>query len=942
MVSGEKKSRPWLIGLLCLGIVVLGGYLLRVPLVEWAAKRALASQGFETAQLSVLDVGLTEIQIRELVLGPDVSADEIAVGYTMSSLLSGQVTWISIQSPKLDLSRPDQGAIAVIQSLAGGGTTGGNEVVALPSVNVTNAVLGMALEGRRAIASFSVKLAPDGHIDGAGLIEASLETAAGPVRVEKLTLKFAGNVLQKSGKVDVEQGILKHDAEEPDWTPVSIAGQLEASQTDARFFLKAGLDEEKPLFRAEGQHSFSQGIGKAVFDIQDITFDKAGLQPADISGYLQDIPPVDGILSSHSDLEWDQAMLTARTDMQLKELLLIGEGYSISTSDLSVQVKTEFDMATGDHQIALSSFNQKLRLRHQEQDYTLEGGDIQLTARDYLNYAVLEQLRVTATHENEEPYFIPLVLAMSGKTENGKFAFSGSIQDRQGELSLPFNGITDRASFETSADIRFFHKGFAEGGLQPGKFSTFLKDLPGTISGNVEADLNLAWHPEQGVTVRNLAARLRQFGYRDTSIRLSALDADILSEEISLNKRFKTKIIDSTFFVEAEKQSFSVKGLSADIDVQDGWEKAKIDLKKLGLVPSKSAILAKAVSLSGTSEASLNDITFDLSVSHDFLGSFLRLEGKHSLASLQGKADIRSMPIIFEKDGVQPGDIVRLSDKKLQVSGTAKGAASLNWSSKGLKASADLSFDDLDVETEEIKIIGASGQVRADELFPLTISSSQEIRAETISTAVGISRPSARFRIKNRKGYPVLFLDRLEAGIVGGTALVEKAEVDTGKDENSVIVNLSNLDLERLMDISGVEDFTASGTLNGYLPLKFDGELLTIDTGILETAGPGLLQLKSEKARQALSGGGSQTKLLFDILENFQYSELAMRIRKKESGEDTVTLKTKGSNPDVENNRAVVLNINLETNLDRILNTILDGYLLSEKALRATVRKRAN
>ncbi len=902
----------------------------------------LVSQGFENAQLSVLDVSLTEIQIREFVLGPDVSADEIAAGYTISSLLNGQVSWISVHSPKLDLSRPDQGAITVIRSLSGSGTTEADEAVKLPSINVTNAVLAISQEGRKATASLSAKLNPDGGLDGSGLIEASLETSAGLVRIEKLNLKFVGNALQKSGKVEVEQGILKHDAEEPDWTPVSIAGQLEASESDARFFLKAGLNEEKPLFRAEGQHSFGNKAGKAVFDIQDITFDKAGLQPADVSGYLQDIPPLDGILSSHSDIEWDQEKIKARTDVQLKELFLIGEGYSISSSDLSVQSKTEFDIATGAHEIAVSSFNQKLRLRHQEQDYTLEGGDIQLVVSDYLNHAVLEQLRVTATHRNEKPYFIPLVLAMSGKTDNGKFVFSGSIEDRQGDLSLPFNGITDRASFGTAADIRFFHKSFKEDGLQPSQFSAFLKGLPGKVSGNVEAELKLSWHPQQGVIVRNIAARLRQFGYREKSIRLSAIDADILSEDISLNKRFKTRIIDSKFFAKADKQNFSVKGLSADIEVHEGWEKAIFDLKKLEIVPGKSALLAKAVSISGTSEASLKGVTFDIAVSHDFLGSFLRLEGKHNLASKQGSADIRSVPITFEKDGVQPGDIVRLSDKNLQVNGTAKGAANLIWTSKELTAAATLSFNDLDIETEEIKVEGASGEVRASELFPLTISRPQEIRAERITTAVDISRPSVRFRIKTRKGYPVLFLDRLEAGIVGGAALVENAEIDTGKNENGLVVNLSNLDLERLMDISGVEDFTASGTLNGYLPLKFDGELLTIDTGILETAGPGLLQLKSEKARQALSGGGSQTKLLFDILENFQYSELAMRIRKKENGEDTVTLKTKGSNPDVENNRAVVLNINLETNLDRILNTILEGYLLSEKALRATVRKRTN
>jgi dicarboxylate transporter DctA-like protein len=108
----------------------------------------------------------------------------------------------------------------------------------------------------------------------------------------------------------------------------------------------------------------------------------------------------------------------------------------------------------------------------------------------------------------------------------------------------------------------------------------------------------------------------------------------------------------------------------------------------------------------------------------------------------------------------------------------------------------------------------------------------------------------------------------------------------------------------------------------------------------LEAEGPGTLTVRSEAARQALSSGGAQTKLLFDILENFNYAELSLAISKPASGEDVVTLHTKGANPDVENNRPVILNVNLSTNLDRIFNTLLDGYRLSEKALRATLRGR--
>ena len=113
--------------------------------------------------------------------------------------------------------------------------------------------------------------------------------------------------------------------------------------------------------------------------------------------------------------------------------------------------------------------------------------------------------------------------------------------------------------------------------------------------------------------------------------------------------------------------------------------------------------------------------------------------------------------------------------------------------------------------------------------------------------------------------------------------------------------------------------------------------LLIVDEALLAADGPGVLKMTSEAARRALEGGGDQAMLFLDILENFQYSDLSIEITKTQSGEDTVKLHAEGANPDVENSRPVVLNINLTTSLDKIFNTLLEGYLLSEKALRATV-----
>jgi|TARA_R100000149_G_C5872501_1_gene136369 hypothetical protein len=296
-------------------------------------------------------------------------------------------------------------------------------------------------------------------------------------------------------------------------------------------------------------------------------------------------------------------------------------------------------------------------------------------------------------------------------------------------------------------------------------------------------------------------------------------------------------------------------------------------------------------------------------------------------------------PLLFAKDGLQPMDLFNLA-LDMALEGQVAPSAKIAWSADRVNGSAELSLDGLSAKLPGGEITGIEGDVHIDELFPLTISKAQEIRARLASAGIPLNSPFIRFRLLTENENPVLYIDRMTVGLVGGSAIVEDAKIDTGAETNRLDVRLSSLDLKEVMALSSVEDVVATGHVSGRIPLIFGGERLIVENGELAADGPGVLKMSSAAARQALGSGGEQAKLVLDILENFQYSDLSIAILKTESGVDTVKLHAAGSNPEVENNRPVVLNINLETSLDKIFNAVLDGYLLSEKALRATVRGR--
>ena len=66
----------------------------------------------------------------------------------------------------------------------------------------------------------------------------------------------------------------------------------------------------------------------------------------------------------------------------------------------------------------------------------------------------------------------------------------------------------------------------------------------------------------------------------------------------------------------------------------------------------------------------------------------------------------------------------------------------------------------------------------------------------------------------------------------------------------------------------------------------------------------------------------SNMKLVFDALENFQYTVLSSTITYDTSGKLNLGLKLQGSNPNLQQGRAINLNVNLEEDLPALITSL--------------------
>src|SRR5699024_4307350 len=95
-------------------------------------------------------------------------------------------------------------------------------------------------------------------------------------------------------------------------------------------------------------------------------------------------------------------------------------------------------------------------------------------------------------------------------------------------------------------------------------------------------------------------------------------------------------------------------------------------------------------------------------------------------------------------------------------------------------------------------------------------------------------------------GSPVLRLEQGEASVTGGQVRVVSGSADPAAALYSARVDLQSLDLEALMALIGLEELTGSGRISGTVPVELHGETVSVDQGLLQADGPGVIAFRSE------------------------------------------------------------------------------------------------
>ncbi|WP_019029971.1 intermembrane phospholipid transport protein YdbH family protein [Colwellia piezophila] len=207
---------------------------------------------------------------------------------------------------------------------------------------------------------------------------------------------------------------------------------------------------------------------------------------------------------------------------------------------------------------------------------------------------------------------------------------------------------------------------------------------------------------------------------------------------------------------------------------------------------------------------------------------------------------------------------------------------------------------------------------------------------DKIESATPITQFSTKTRINISEDVLKLNLNNISGNLLGGRFDIAQAQWPFTK-VLAVQVNLTEIDLEKLLELDKNQGIVVTGKVSGQFPIYYDGEDFLIKAGSLYNVGNGIIQVYNNPAVAELKTSSTELKLVFSALENLHYHHLTSAVSMADDGYMLLVTEIKGRNPDLDNE--VNLNLNLNYDLLGLLESLNITEHFENKVLKGLQKK---
>ncbi|WP_036766719.1 intermembrane phospholipid transport protein YdbH family protein [Parvularcula oceani] len=313
-------------------------------------------------------------------------------------------------------------------------------------------------------------------------------------------------------------------------------------------------------------------------------------------------------------------------------------------------------------------------------------------------------------------------------------------------------------------------------------------------------------------------------------------------------------------------------------------------------------------------------------------------EGRHALASGEGRLRFGSRPLAFAPGALQPTRLLPpLSGIVSAAEGTVSANLTAQWSQEGLSSGAVLSLDDLSFRGPGVAVArtgGVSGTVTLSSLAPVATEGLQTLDIGLLDLrALQLEDGEATFALP---GDGTVLLERAAFPWLGGTLGAYETQIDFAGGGEAVL-RAEGVDIAQALAQIDVPGLSGEGEVEAVLPLTLDAFSVGIDQGRFSSTEAGVLRYKGQ-ATDAVASRSEQTELAFDALEELHFERLSGTVDGPLSGALNFSFRIEGTSAvDLGGTRVkepVVAPILYNINIEAPLLQLIDQARLSTDARR--------
>lgn len=220
----------------------------------------------------------------------------------------------------------------------------------------------------------------------------------------------------------------------------------------------------------------------------------------------------------------------------------------------------------------------------------------------------------------------------------------------------------------------------------------------------------------------------------------------------------------------------------------------------------------------------------------------------------------------------------------------------------------DINVKDAGFKWDEMIIEGIDINSNLTSFKTLAGASPTQIKIKKIGLAFELNDLNMDYLIKKNH----IKVDHFNLSLLGGKMWADKFTFDRKTNQTEALVlQVDQIPLNDALKIGLKDAVTATGELQGRLPIGWKDEILVVLGGKLETKSPGVLRYDPKTINPLEKTGNPNVNLLSKYLKNLNYNKLSIDVDSDEKYNLQMKANIFGTNPAVNNGRPLKFGFNL-------------------------------